>query len=66
MFPCGRTSGLGPGLGPDGKSVGRFGETGAAAGQFQMPHMLCVDSRGDVYVAEVNNKRIQKFTARKE
>jgi tetratricopeptide (TPR) repeat protein len=24
--------------------------------------MLCVDSRGDVYVAEVNNKRIQKFS----
>lgn len=50
-------------LGPDGKSVGRFGEKGTAAGQFQMPHMLCVDSRGDVYVAEVNNKRVQKFTA---
>ena len=53
-------------IGPDGKSVGRFGEKGTAAGQFQMPHMLCVDSRGDVYVAEVNNKRIQKFTAGKE
>jgi DNA-binding beta-propeller fold protein YncE len=53
-------------LGPDGKSLGRFGEKGTAAGQFQMPHMLCVDSHGDVYVAEVNNKRIQKFTAKKE
>jgi DNA-binding beta-propeller fold protein YncE/S-formylglutathione hydrolase FrmB len=51
-------------LGPDGKPLGRFGEKGTAAGQFQMPHMLCVDSRGDVYVAEVNNKRIQKFTAK--
>src|SRR5262245_3419156 len=50
-------------LGPDGKPLGRFGEKGTAAGQFQMPHMLCVDSRGDVYVAEVNNKRVQKFTA---
>jgi DNA-binding beta-propeller fold protein YncE len=50
-------------LGSDGKPLGRFGEKGAAAGQFQMPHMLCVDSRGDVYVAEVNNKRVQKFTA---
>ena len=53
-------------LGPDGKPIGRFGEKGTAAGQFQMPHMLCVDSRGDVYVAEVTNKRIQKFTAAKE
>ena len=53
-------------LGPDGKSIGRVGEKGAATGQFQMPHMLCVDSRGDLYVAEVGNKRIQKFTSRKE
>ncbi len=50
-------------LGPDGKSLGRWGEKGTAAGQFQMPHMLYVDSRGDVYVAEVNNNRIQKFAA---
>jgi DNA-binding beta-propeller fold protein YncE len=53
-------------LGPDGTSLGRFGEKGAAAGQFQMPHMLCVDSRGDVYVAEVTGKRIQKFAAAKK
>src|SRR5262249_32982077 len=51
-------------LGPDGKQLGRFGEKGTAPGQFQMPHMLCVDSRGDVYVAEVTNKRVQKFTTR--
>ena len=51
-------------LGSDGKALGRFGEKGTAAGQFQMPHMLCVDSRGDVYVAEVTNKRVQKFTAK--
>lgn len=50
-------------LGPDGKSVGRFGEKGTGDGQFLMPHMLCLDSRGDVYVAEVNGKRIRKFTA---
>ncbi len=50
-------------LGPDGKTVGRWGEKGTLRGQFQMPHMLCVDSRGDVYVGEVTNKRVQKFTA---
>jgi poly(3-hydroxybutyrate) depolymerase/DNA-binding beta-propeller fold protein YncE len=50
----------------DGKSVGRLGEKGATPGQFQMPHMLCVDSRGDLYVAEVTNKRIQKFTSLKD
>jgi DNA-binding beta-propeller fold protein YncE len=47
-----------------GKPVGRWGERGKGPGQFQMPHMLCVDSRGDVYVAEVTGKRIQKFTAK--
>jgi poly(3-hydroxybutyrate) depolymerase/DNA-binding beta-propeller fold protein YncE len=49
-------------LGPDGKVIGRLGEKGTQPGQFDMPHMLCLDSRGDLYVAEVNNKRIQKFT----
>ena len=42
------------------------GEKGTGAGQFNIPHMLCVDPRGDVYVTEVTNKRIQKFTAKKE
>lgn len=51
-------------LGPDGKAVGRWGGPGAGAGQFKLPHMVCVDSRGDVYVAEVANRRVQKFTAR--
>lgn len=45
----------------DGKSVGRFGDKGTANGQFTMPHMLCVDSTGAVYVAEVTGRRLQKF-----
>jgi DNA-binding beta-propeller fold protein YncE len=52
-------------LGPDGKALGRFGEKGTAPGQLQLPHMLCVDSHGDVYVTEINGKRVQKFSARK-
>jgi DNA-binding beta-propeller fold protein YncE len=47
----------------NGKAVGRFGEKGSGPGQFNTPHMLCVDSHGAVYVAEVDGKRIQKFTA---
>jgi hypothetical protein len=31
-----------------------------------MPHMLCVDSRGAVYVAEVNGQRVQKFVPRRD
>ena len=45
----------------DGKAIGRFGEPGTGPGQFRLPHMLCVDSTGAVYVAEVNGKRVQKF-----
>jgi DNA-binding beta-propeller fold protein YncE len=48
----------------NGKSLGRWGEKGTAPGQFQLPHMLCVDSKGSVYVTEINGKRIQKFTAK--
>ena len=47
-----------------GKSLGRWGEKGTAPGQFQLPHMLCVDSKGSVYVTEINGKRIQKFVAK--
>jgi DNA-binding beta-propeller fold protein YncE len=50
----------------NGKSLGRFGEPGTAPGQFKLPHMLCVDSKGAVYVAEVDNKRIQKFEPRRD
>jgi DNA-binding beta-propeller fold protein YncE len=45
----------------DGKALGRFGEKGAGPGQLQLPHMLCVDSEGSVYVTEITGKRIQKF-----
>ncbi|MCE9532391.1 MAG: peptidyl-alpha-hydroxyglycine alpha-amidating lyase family protein [Planctomycetes bacterium] len=48
----------------EGKRVGRWGEKGTAPGQFSTPHMLCVDSKGAVYVAEVSGKRLQKFVAR--
>jgi DNA-binding beta-propeller fold protein YncE len=53
-------------LGPDGKAVGRWGEKGAGPGQFQLPHMLCVDSQGSVYVTEITGKRIQKFAPKAE
>ena len=48
----------------DGKPLGRWGEKGTEAGQFTMPHWVCVDSRGVVYVAEVNGQRVQKFVAK--
>ncbi len=48
----------------NGKPLGRWGQKGSAPGQFNTPHMLCVDSRGAVYVAEVDGKRVQKFVAK--
>jgi DNA-binding beta-propeller fold protein YncE len=48
----------------DGKALGRWGGPGKGPGQFALPHMLCVDSQGAVYVAEVNGQRVQKFAAR--
>ena len=43
-------------LAPDGTLLARFGASTAersAAGNFVAPHDICVDSHGDVYVAEV-------------
>lgn len=47
-----------------GKALGRFGEKGSGPGQFQLPHMLCADSQGAVYVTEITGKRVQKFVPR--
>ena len=47
-----------------GKALQHWGEPGTGPGQFAMPHAVCVDSHGDVYVAEINGRRLQKFTAK--
>jgi hypothetical protein len=42
--------------------LGSFGSEGAAPGQFQRPHNLAVDSRGNIYVAEADpGWRVQRF-----
>jgi DNA-binding beta-propeller fold protein YncE len=51
-------------LDAEGKPLGRWGEKGSAAGQFRVPHAVCVDSKGAIYIAEVNGQRVQKFVAR--
>jgi DNA-binding beta-propeller fold protein YncE len=51
-------------LDADGKSLGHWGTPGSAPGRFALPHAVCIDGRGDVYVAEVHGRRVQKFTAR--
>ena len=44
-----------------GRVVLRWGSKGTDPGQFQMPHMLAVDKRGRLFVAEVQGKRLQQF-----
>ena len=38
-----------------------WGQPGGQPGQFWGPHQIAVDQEGNVYVAEVQNGRIQKF-----
>ena len=46
----------------DGSVVGSFGRNGRQAGQFHWIHAMAVDSKGNVYTAEVDTgKRVQKF-----
>jgi DNA-binding beta-propeller fold protein YncE len=46
----------------DGTVVGSFGRNGRNAGQFHWIHAMAVDSKGNVYTAEVDTgKRVQKF-----
>ncbi|OAI46135.1 hypothetical protein AYO44_11905 [Planctomycetaceae bacterium SCGC AG-212-F19] len=44
-----------------GKFVKEWGELGSKPGQFSIPHAICVDSKGRLYVADRNNVRVQVF-----
>lgn len=46
----------------NGKLLTRFGQTGTDASQFLMPHGICADSQGAIYVAEGEGGRPQKLT----
>ena len=46
----------------DGKVLGQLSEFGKAPGLLDYPHHLAVDSEGSIYVAEIKNWRVQKFT----
>jgi DNA-binding beta-propeller fold protein YncE len=43
------------------KLLGTFGHRGAAAGEFKGPHLVATDSRGFLYVAEVEGRRVQRL-----
>jgi NHL repeat len=46
---------------PDGRPLLAWGEPGTDPGQFNIPHNLCCDGEGWVYVADRENHRIQVF-----
>lgn len=45
----------------DGDLLCSWGEYGCDPGQFNLPHSVCTDSEGKVYVADRENHRIQIF-----
>ncbi len=47
--------------GLDGTVKGKISDGGKAAGKVDFAHHIAVDSRGNVYVAEIKNWRVQKF-----
>jgi sugar lactone lactonase YvrE len=49
----------------EGRPLGRFGEKGAGPGQLQLPHAICTDSRGNIYVTEIIGQRVQKFAPKR-
>jgi hypothetical protein len=48
----------------DGKFVNAWGELGSGPGQFSIPHSIAVDSKGQLYVADRNNVRVQVFDSK--
>lgn len=44
-----------------GQFVKSWGTLGIAPGEFNLPHAICIDSKGRLYVADRNNARVQVF-----
>jgi DNA-binding beta-propeller fold protein YncE len=52
-------------LDDNGRLVHSWGTLGEQPGQLNAPHMLACDAQGNLFVAEVDGKRMQKFARRK-
>jgi len=48
----------------EGKYLFEWGKKGNRPGEFNIPHGIDLDSQGNVYVADRENNRIQKFTTK--
>ena len=49
----------------DGERLLSWGDYGTEPGEFNLPHSVCTDSAGKVYVADRENHRVQIFDARR-
>lgn len=45
----------------DGALLGSFGRVGTLPGEFDNLHLITMDRQGNIYTAEVQGKRVQKF-----
>ncbi len=50
-------------LDKEGRFIKHWGATGSAPGEFRGLKAIAIDARGDVYVADAGNKRVQVFDA---
>jgi tripartite motif-containing protein 71 len=48
----------------NGTKLGGFGRHGTGRGRFDSPRDVAIDGRGNIYVADAANNRIQKFSSR--
>ena len=46
---------------PDGRLIRSWGTSGVGQGEFNLPHNICCDEDGFVYVADRENHRVQIF-----
>jgi DNA-binding beta-propeller fold protein YncE len=47
----------------EGKLLKQWGKKGTGEGEFNLPHAVCLDSKGRVYVGDRENNRVQLFDA---
>lgn len=53
-------------VGPDGKFLGRKFNMGWEDGQFNYPAQICIDDQNRMFIADMNNSRVQVFTIQEE